>query len=84
VHTEDSQERQQNPTDVIIHPSAAIAALGTATHAWNKKDINQPADAGQTESEKPDGPGDGLAEIKTVRPHETKDPKNITDKTGMI
>ncbi|AHZ83971.1 hypothetical protein EP01_03290 [Bdellovibrio bacteriovorus] len=84
MHTKDPQERQQNPADVIVHPSTAITALGAPTHAWNKKDINQPANTGQTESEKPDGSGDGLAEIKTVRAHKTKDPKNITYKSGVI
>jgi hypothetical protein len=79
VNSENAKKGEQNPCHIIIVPSRSETKVGLTIHGWNEKEINDPTDEKQAQSEKIDGSGYRLAVIKPVGTSETEDPKNVAD-----
>ena len=79
VNAENPEEHQQDPADRVIPAAARIPEIGIAIHAWNQKQVDDPADQEQPERKKVNRARYGAAEIKPVRADEAENPQNITD-----
>ncbi len=79
MNTEQAEKGEQYPSDPVGEVSRPVAQIGLLIHPGNQEQVNQPADAEQTEGEKIDGSADRLAIIETVRSGKTEDPQDIAD-----
>ena len=83
VDAEHAQKRQQDPGQRIIDRARTKTEVGLAIHQRNQKQVDDPADAEQTEREEPDRPRDGLAIVKAMSAQEAEDPQGVTDSLEM-
>lgn len=83
MNAEETAERETDPGDVVAMGSTAIATIGVGIHSRNQKEIDDPADAEKTESEKPNRASDRSAVIETVRSGEAEDPKQVSEDFEM-
>jgi hypothetical protein len=79
VNPENAEKGEQNPCHIIIVTSCSETKVGFTIHGWNKKEIHNPADEKQPQSEKVDGSCHGFAIIKSVGTGETENPKDVAD-----
>ena len=83
VYAEHAQEGEQNPAQRVVDWPFTKAEIRLAVHGGNQEQVDQPADPQQAEGEQPDGAGDRLAIVETVRAEETEDPQQIAHGLGM-
>jgi hypothetical protein len=79
VDSQQSEERQQYPSQGVVERACLIADVRRSVHAGDQDQIDQPTDAQQTEREEPNGPRDLFAVIKPVRAGETEQPQDVAD-----
>ena len=77
------QKSEQYPGDRVVDWTLHKLVRGVAIHRRDQKDIDQPANSTQTKSKEPDGAGNRLSEIESVRPRKSKDPKQIPDQCAV-
>jgi hypothetical protein len=66
VNPENAEKGEQNPCDIVIVSSRSETKVGLTIHGWNEKEIHDPADEKQPQSEKIDGSCHGFAIIKPM------------------
>ena len=54
-------------------------AICLAIHAWNEKQIHEPADEKQATGQEPQDAGLGFAKVKTMRAGEAEEPEDVAD-----
>ncbi len=77
MDAKETKKNQQNPGDIVIHPPRFKSQVRLTVHGWDQKEIDNPANQKQAESEEIDGAGDRFAVIKAVGSGETKKPEYI-------
>src|SRR5687768_14672768 len=83
MDSEHPEKGQQDPGEVVIDPSRDITAIRTSIHRGNEECIDNPADQKHASREKPNGPRDWLAVVKSVNPKEAEKPTQIADHDRM-
>lgn len=83
VDSEQAEERQENPSDRVIHGARGETHLSPSIHRRNQEQIDQPPDPEQTKREEPNRSTDLFTVIETVGAEETEDPNDVPDHNGM-
>ena len=60
MQAEHAQESQQHPGQRVVGRPGMKTHVRLTVHRWNQEQVDQPADAQQSEGEKPDRAGDRL------------------------
>ena len=79
VNAEKTEERQQNPGEVVINSSGSKADISLAVHGRNQEKIDNPPDKQQAKRKQVNGAGYGLAVIKPMGTRKPEYPQDITD-----
>src|SRR5690606_29599344 len=79
VHTEDTEECQQDPGDVVVDRSGLEAKISLAIHRRNQEQVDDPADEEQPQGEEPDGSSDRSPIVEAVRSEKAEYPQQISD-----
>jgi hypothetical protein len=66
VNPENAEKCEQNPCHIVIVSSRSETKIGLTIHGWNQKEIHNPTDEKQPQSEKIDGSCHGFAIIKPM------------------
>lgn len=83
VDPEVTQKGLEDPGHRIVHVSRLVAQLSFSLHSGDEEQVDEPADAEQPQGAKPDQTADRFSKIKAVRPGETEDPEDVTDRFAV-
>lgn len=83
MNAEQAEEGEQHPGDGVVVGADAVAGGGVAVHAGDQEQVDQPADAEQSEGAEPDGAADRAAEVEAVRADEAENPEDVADGSAV-
>ena len=80
VNTEPAQKGEHYPGNRVVERSGNEKPICLTIQTGNQKKIDQPANSQKSKCKKPDRSGDLLAEVKSMRSGEAKEPEDVTDR----
>jgi len=80
VNTEPAQKGEHYPGNRVVERSGNETPICLTIQTGNQKKIDQPANSQKSKCKKPDRSGDLLAEVKSMRSGEAKEPEDVTDR----
>lgn len=79
MDAKDAQKGEEHPRKRVFEMAGDKPAIRLPVHAWNEKQIYEPADQKQAAGEEPQDASLGFAEVKTMSPSEAEDPEDVAD-----